>query len=43
MLAFNITRMPVGFVDINTQTGEIINAKQVEKSTAWKDVPTPAI
>jgi protein-S-isoprenylcysteine O-methyltransferase Ste14 len=43
MLAFNATRTPVGFVDINTQTGEIINAKQVEKSTAWKDVPTPAI
>jgi len=42
-LAFNMTRKPVGFVDINTQTGEVINFKEVGKSTAWKDVPTPAI
>jgi hypothetical protein len=35
--------VPVGFIDINTQTGEIINAKKVEKATAWRDVPTPSI
>jgi protein-S-isoprenylcysteine O-methyltransferase Ste14 len=43
LLAFNVTRTPVSFIDINTQTGEIINAKQVGKATAWRDVPTPAI
>ena len=43
LFAFNVTRTPVSFIDINTQTGEIINAKQVEKATAWGDVPTPAI
>jgi len=42
-LGFNTNRIPVGFVDINTQTGQIIDAKEVKKSTAWKDVPTPAI
>jgi protein-S-isoprenylcysteine O-methyltransferase Ste14 len=43
VLGLNMNRIPVGYVDINTQTGEIINAKEVQKSTAWKDVPTPAI
>ncbi|HTY24706.1 MAG TPA: isoprenylcysteine carboxylmethyltransferase family protein [Desulfomonilaceae bacterium] len=43
VLGFNMNRIPAGFVDINTQTGEIINSKEVQKSTAWKDVPTPAI
>ena len=43
ILGFNMNRIPVGFVDINIRTGEIINAKEVKRSTAWKDVPTPAI
>ncbi len=43
LFSFEVTRIPVCFIDINTQTGEIINVKQVEKATAWKDVPTPAI
>lgn len=43
VLAFDIKRTPVGFLDVNVQTGEIINAQEVKKSTAWKDVPTPAI
>jgi protein-S-isoprenylcysteine O-methyltransferase Ste14 len=43
VFSLNVTRSPVGFVDINTQTGEIISAKKVEKATAWKDVPTPSI
>jgi protein-S-isoprenylcysteine O-methyltransferase Ste14 len=42
-LAFDIKRTPVGFVDIDVKTGEIVNAAKVKKSTAWKDVPTPAI
>jgi len=43
LLSFDTTRVPVAFIDINTKTGEIVNAKKVEKATAWADVPTPAI
>lgn len=43
LLSLDVVRVPVGFIDINTQTGEIINAKKVEKATAWRDVPTPSI
>ena len=43
VVGFNTNRIPVGFVNINTLTGDIIDAKEVKKSTAWKDVPTPAI
>lgn len=43
LLAFNTTRTPVGFIDLNTKTGKIVNKKKVETETAWKDVPTPAI
>jgi len=43
LFAFNTTRVPVGFIDMNSKTGEIINKKRVESKTAWSDVPTPAI
>lgn len=43
LFAFNTKRIPVGFIDLNTQTGEIINKKRVDSKTAWSDVPTPAI
>jgi hypothetical protein len=43
LLSLDVVRVPVGFIDINTQSGEIINAKRVEKATAWRDVPTPSI
>ncbi len=43
LLAGNVTRIPVGFIDLDTQDGKIVNAKSVAKSTAWKDVPTPEI
>ena len=43
LFSFDTIRTPVGFIDINAQTGEIVNIKLVEKATAWKDVPTPAI
>jgi protein-S-isoprenylcysteine O-methyltransferase Ste14 len=43
LFAFNTTRIPVGFIDINTKTGEIVNQKRVAPKTAWSDVPTPAI
>ena len=43
LLSFGTTRMPVAFVDINTKTGELVNAQKVAAATAWADVPTPAI
>jgi hypothetical protein len=43
LLAVNVTRVPVSFVDINTKTGEIVNIVKVRKTTAWEDVPTPSI
>lgn len=43
LLSFNTTRLPVCYIDINALTGEILNVQQVEKVTAWQDVPTPAI
>jgi protein-S-isoprenylcysteine O-methyltransferase Ste14 len=43
LLASGTARTPVGFVDLDAQSGDIINVKKVEKGTAWKDVPTPEI
>jgi hypothetical protein len=43
LFAFDTTRVPVCFIDINVSTGEIVNMKKVERATAWKGVPTPAI
>ena len=43
IFSFNATRVPICFMDINTQTGEIINVERVGTATAWMDVPTPAI
>jgi len=43
LLGFNTIRIPVGFIDIDTKTGEIIDARKVDTKTAWEDVPTPAI
>jgi hypothetical protein len=43
LFAFNTKRIPVGFIDIDSKTGEIINKKSVGSKTAWSDVPTPAI
>ncbi len=43
LFSFDTTRVPVCFIDINVQTGEIINIQRVGKATAWSDVPTPAI
>ncbi len=40
---FSTTRLPVGFIDIDTQSGKIIAQKKVGDKTAWSDVPTPAI
>lgn len=43
LFSFKTTRVPAGFMDIDTKTGAILDAKQVGKATAWMDVPTPAI
>jgi hypothetical protein len=43
LLAFGADRVPAGFIDVNTRTGQIVNARKVSRSTAWKGVPTPAI
>ena len=43
LFAFNTKRVPVGFIDINTKTGEIISKERVESQTAWSNVPTPAL
>ena len=43
LFAFDVTRIPVFFIDLNTETGQVINARQVGQATAWRDVPTPAI
>jgi len=43
LLAGGAIKTPVGFIDLDTRTGEIIQAKQVARGTAWKDVPTPDI
>ena len=42
-LSVKYKRIPAGYIDINTTTGEIISVNRVEESTAWKDVPTPSI
>jgi protein-S-isoprenylcysteine O-methyltransferase Ste14 len=43
LFAFNTKRIPVGFIDLNIKTGEIIHNIRVRSNTAWMDVPTPAI
>jgi hypothetical protein len=43
MIANNTTRIPVGFIDIDTKTGEIMNVMEVDTKTVRSDVPTPAI
>ena len=43
VFAFDTTRVPSGFIDINRRTGKIISMQSVEAKTAWSDVPTPAI
>ena len=43
LLAGNITRTPVGFIDLDADTGKLLKATKVAKGTAWKDVPTPEI
>jgi protein-S-isoprenylcysteine O-methyltransferase Ste14 len=43
VLSFATTRTPVEVIDLNAETGQIVKEAQVKKSTAWENVPTPAI
>ena len=43
LFSFDSSRTPVGFIDVNTSTGQIVSSQRVGKATAWKDVPTPSI
>lgn len=43
LLDINTTRVPVGFMDVDTRTGRIVSLKKVDPKTAWRDVPTPAM
>jgi hypothetical protein len=43
LLSLDSVRVPVEAIDINAQTGEILQVTKLGKATAWKDVPTPAI
>jgi len=43
LFSFDTVRIPVGFADVDTRSGKMINVTRVGKGTAWMDVPTPAI
>lgn len=44
MFSLGVWKKPAGYVDLNTRTGEIVQARKVPSSgTAWRDVPTPDI
>jgi protein-S-isoprenylcysteine O-methyltransferase Ste14 len=43
LLAGGLVRTPVGYIDLEVATGKIVHIRPVDKSTAWKDVPTPEI
>ncbi len=43
LLAGGTVKTPVGYIDLDTRNGQIVQAKPVGRGTAWKDVPTPDI
>jgi hypothetical protein len=43
LFSFGTIRTPRYAIDLNTQTGAIVNIVAVDKATAWVDVPTPSI
>jgi protein-S-isoprenylcysteine O-methyltransferase Ste14 len=43
LFAFDNIRTPIEAIDIDTRTGQIVKVTKVKKSTAWENVPTPAI
>jgi protein-S-isoprenylcysteine O-methyltransferase Ste14 len=43
LFSFGTIRTPRYAIDLNTQTGAIVNIVAVEKATAWANVPTPSM
>ncbi len=43
LFSFGTMRTPRYSIDLNTDTGAIVNIVVVEKATAWANVPTPSI
>jgi protein-S-isoprenylcysteine O-methyltransferase Ste14 len=43
LLAFNTARTPKEVIDLNAETGQFVSITEVKKTTAWENVPTPAI
>ncbi len=43
LFAFDNIRIPIEAIDLDTRTGQIIKITKVKKSTAWENIPTPAI
>jgi len=43
LFSLGTIRTPRYAIDLNTETGEIINITSVEKATAWANVPTPSL
>jgi protein-S-isoprenylcysteine O-methyltransferase Ste14 len=43
LFSFGTIRTPRYAIDLNTQTGTIVNIVAVEKATAWANVPTPSM
>jgi hypothetical protein len=43
LFSFGTIRTPLYAVDLNTDTGAIVNIVAVEKATAWENVPTPSM
>ncbi|HVO68359.1 MAG TPA: isoprenylcysteine carboxylmethyltransferase family protein [Syntrophales bacterium] len=43
LFSFGTIRTPRYAIDLNTDTGAIVNIVAVEKATAWANVPTPSI
>jgi hypothetical protein len=43
LFSFETIRTPRYAVDLNTETGAIINIIPVGKATAWANVPTPSL
>jgi protein-S-isoprenylcysteine O-methyltransferase Ste14 len=43
LLSLGLSRTPVGFVDLDTTSGQALKVSRVKDKTAWRDVPTPEI
>ncbi len=43
LLSGAVVRIPVGYIDLEVDTGKIVHSRPVDMGTAWKEVPTPEI